>query len=126
MIPILLAAIATGALGPQLAAAAGRKDCGLIGSRSWGGLWLTRNHVERVRLIRGTSCRTAKRIARAFNRSPGVVQPDGWSCFNGHRPQPFLFDCGKGLSGQQFRHYFKVFPTYRLWHAQWRRTAATR
>jgi hypothetical protein len=101
--------------GTPAGAASMRKDCGLISSRSWGGGWLTRNHVERVRVVRGAGCETAKVIARAFNHSPQVNQPRGWSCFNGHRPQPFLFDCGKGLRGQLYNQYFEVFPTYRLW-----------
>jgi hypothetical protein len=96
-------------------AASTKQGCGLISSRSWGGLWLTRNHVERVRVVRGTRRRTAKLIARAFNHSPGVNQPRGWSCFNDHRPQAFLFDCGKGLRGQRYGQFFEVYPTYRLW-----------
>ncbi|MBV9195897.1 MAG: hypothetical protein JO168_17305 [Solirubrobacterales bacterium] len=108
--------LAGAAAAPQIASAAARKNCGLISSQSWGGLWLTRNHVERVVLGARTTCRTAERIARAYNHNPTPEQPDGCVCFTSHRPQPYLFECGRG-TGLAFHTIFMVYPTYRLWAA---------
>jgi hypothetical protein len=107
-----VALLATAGLGLAATAATAKTGCGVISSKSWGNLWLTKNHRERLVVIRGVSCKTAKRIARDYNHNPSVDQPGGWSCFSshgsgGHRPS-YIYACGKGVTGQTYRHYFRV------------------
>lgn len=89
---ILLATIAVGGTlaAPAAAdpdAAAARRSCGTISSTSV-------YPYARVVAIRGVSCRTARRVARRYDRSGG--QSRGWRCGLAHGDRPRLFSCGSG------------------------------
>ncbi len=107
----LIAFVAVGVGAAGSAAARARKSCGTIGSP------FTSNHRERIVVIRAVRCRTARKVAREFNRMPegGLARPGGWVCFNGHQPQPELFVCAKGKRGnggvQNWRHVLEALPT---------------
>lgn len=76
-------------------AGAARRDCGVISGSGSAGMALVR-----VVVLRGVSCRTARRVARAFNQDRTLPRP--WKCFLAHptpaelRRDPTVFSCAYG------------------------------
>ena len=89
--PLLATTAVTGALAAPAAAAtegaAARRSCGTISSTSV-------YPYARVVAIRGVSCRTARRVAKRYDRSGRSSR--GWRCALAHGDRPRLFSCGSG------------------------------
>ena len=77
-------------------AAAARRSCGTISSSSV-------YPYARVVAIRGVSCRTARRVARRYDRSGR--QSRGWRCALAHGDRPRLFSCGSGGGRGDLRRF---------------------
>ena len=86
---LTLAVVALAALAPSAHAGepaqAAKRSCGTISSTSI-------YPYVRVIAIRGVSCRRARRVARAYDRSGD--SPGRWRCFLAHMDRPRLFSCG--------------------------------
>ena len=100
---IVTAAVATALLAALLlsTASAGR-SCGSI---SFSGTRTT------IYVLRGVSCREAKRVARAYARFDSYR---GWKCALAHGDNPFRgrevgFSCGKGQGSGDLRKFPRAF-----------------
>jgi len=77
-------------------AAAARRSCGTISSTSV-------YPYARVVAIRRVSCRTARRVAKRYDRSG--AQSRGWRCSLAHGDRPRLFSCGSGAGRGDLRGF---------------------
>ena len=75
-----------GGLRPTATSAA-RRSCGVISSTSV-------YRYARVIAIRRVSCRTARRVAKAYDSSGRTL--GSWKCGLAHNDRPRLFSCGAG------------------------------
>ena len=94
-----LLCLAAGALAPAASAdatAAERRSCGLISSTSI-------YKYARVIAIRRVSCRTARRVAKAYDSRGRTL--GRWRCGLAHGDRPRLFSCGAGGSRGDLRRF---------------------
>lgn len=78
------------------ASAAKRRSCGTISSTSV-------YRYARVVAIRRVSCRTARRVAKAYDASGRML--GSWRCALAHSDRPRLFSCGAGGSRGDLRKF---------------------
>ena len=78
------------------AGASKRRSCGTISSTSV-------YRYARVVAIRGVKCRTARRVAKAYDARGQL--PGSWRCGLAHSDRPRLFSCGAGGSSGDLRKF---------------------
>ena len=96
----LVAVLAWGLVVPvasaQDADSAARRSCGLISSTSV-------YRYARVIAIRGVRCRTARRVAKAYDSRGRML--GRWRCALAHSDRPRLFSCGAGRGFGDLRRF---------------------
>ncbi len=96
---VALLCLAAGALAPAArahATAVERRSCGLVSSTSI-------YEYARVIAIRRVSCRTARRVAKAYDSRGRTLGK--WRCGLAHGDLPRLFSCGAGGSRGDLRKF---------------------
>jgi hypothetical protein len=100
---VLVALLALIAVAPP-AQAAGGDDAGASKRRSCGTISSTSVYsYARVVAIRRVSCRTARRVAKAYDASGRML--GSWRCALAHSDRPRLFSCGAGGSRGNLRKF---------------------